>query len=39
MGAKENADLVRRGYEAFSAGDMTALTDLFSWKMPHGLYP
>ena len=38
MGAKENADLVRRGYEAFSAGDMTALTDLFAedatWFVP-----
>jgi ketosteroid isomerase-like protein len=25
MGAKENADLVRRGYAAFSAGDMATL--------------
>ena len=30
MGAQENADLVRRGYKAFSAGDMDTLTTLFS---------
>lgn len=30
MGAQENADLVRRGYEAFSAGDMATLGDLFA---------
>ncbi|TLM73126.1 nuclear transport factor 2 family protein [Pseudarthrobacter sp. NamB4] len=29
MGAQENAALVRRGYEAFSAGDTDALRDLF----------
>ena len=38
MGAKENADLVRRGYEAFSAGDMATLTELFAedatWFVP-----
>ena len=28
MGAKENADLVRRGYEAFGAGDMATLSEL-----------
>lgn len=30
MGAQENAALVRRGYEAFSAGDMNTLRDLFT---------
>jgi ketosteroid isomerase-like protein len=30
MGTKEDADLVRRGYEAFSAGDMETLTGLFA---------
>ena len=38
MGANENADLVRRGYEAFNAGDMATLTELFdekaSWHTP-----
>ena len=38
MGANENAELVRRGYEAFNAGDMETLTDLFdqdaSWHTP-----
>ena len=38
MGAKENADLVRRGYEAFSAGDMATLSELFAedatWFVP-----
>jgi uncharacterized protein len=29
MGAADNAALVRRGYEAFSAGDMATLTELF----------
>ncbi|WP_211877379.1 nuclear transport factor 2 family protein [Pseudarthrobacter albicanus] len=29
MGAAENAELVRRGYEAFNAGDMAALRELF----------
>ncbi|MDQ1622035.1 MAG: uncharacterized protein QOH19_453 [Actinomycetota bacterium] len=30
MGAAENAELVRRGYEAFNAGDMAALRELFA---------
>jgi ketosteroid isomerase-like protein len=30
MGAKENAEVVRRGYEAFNAGDITALGELFA---------
>lgn len=30
MGATENAELVRRGYEAFNAGDPVALSDLFA---------
>ena len=30
MGAEENAKTVRRGYEAFSAGDMATLTELFA---------
>jgi ketosteroid isomerase-like protein len=30
MGTKENAELVRRGYEAFSAGDMATLGELFA---------
>lgn len=30
MGAQENAALVRRGYEAFIAGDMDTLRDLFA---------
>ena len=30
MGSQENAELVRRGYEAFSAGDMDTLRDIFS---------
>lgn len=38
MGADENAALVRRGYEAFNAGDMETLTGLFdenaSWHTP-----
>jgi uncharacterized protein len=38
MGAEENAKLVRRGYEAFSAGDMGTLTELFPedavWHVP-----
>ena len=25
----ENAELVRRGYEAFNSGDMATLTELF----------
>jgi uncharacterized protein (TIGR02246 family) len=38
MGTKEDAELVRRGYEAFSAGDMETLADLFAedavWHVP-----
>ena len=38
MGAAENAEIVRRGYEAFNAGDMETLTELFdenaSWHTP-----
>lgn len=38
MGAAENAAIVRRGYEAFNAGDMETLTELFdesaSWHTP-----
>jgi ketosteroid isomerase-like protein len=30
MGAQEDAALVRRGYEAFSAGDMDTLGELFT---------
>ncbi|MCX2748815.1 nuclear transport factor 2 family protein [Arthrobacter sp. MI7-26] len=30
MGATENAELVRRGYEAFNAGDLAALGELFA---------
>jgi ketosteroid isomerase-like protein len=30
MGAAENAELVRRGYEAFNSGDMAALNELFA---------
>lgn len=30
MGAEENAKLIRRGYEAFSTGDMATLTEVFS---------
>jgi ketosteroid isomerase-like protein len=30
MGSEENAALVRRGYEAFSAGDMDTLIGLFT---------
>jgi hypothetical protein len=30
MGAQENAGLVRRGYEAFGAGDMDTLRGLFA---------
>jgi ketosteroid isomerase-like protein len=29
MGTEENAELVRRGYEAFSAGDMATLGEMF----------
>ncbi len=38
MGAKEDAELIRRGYEAFNSADMETLTDLFdenaSWHTP-----
>jgi ketosteroid isomerase-like protein len=38
MAAKENAELIRRGYEAFNKGDMETLTELFdesaSWHTP-----
>ncbi|TFG73513.1 MAG: hypothetical protein E4H22_00515, partial [Solirubrobacterales bacterium] len=38
MSAEENAELVRRGYAAFNAGDMETLTELFdenaSWHTP-----
>jgi ketosteroid isomerase-like protein len=30
MGATENAELVRRGYEAFNTGDLAALSELFA---------
>jgi ketosteroid isomerase-like protein len=30
MGAQENVDLVRRGYEAFIAGDMATLGEMFA---------
>lgn len=41
MEAAENADLIRRGYEAFNSADMQTLTELFdenvSWHIPgHG---
>jgi uncharacterized protein len=38
VGADENAKLLRRGYEAFIAGDMATLTDQFAedavWHLP-----
>jgi uncharacterized protein (TIGR02246 family) len=38
MGTKEDAELVRRGYEAFGAGDMETLAELFAedavWHVP-----
>lgn len=38
MGAQEDADVVRRGYEAFNSADMETLTGLFdegaSWHTP-----
>ena len=30
MGTQENVELVRRGYEAFSAGDMATLGEMFA---------
>lgn len=38
MAAKEDAELIRRGYEAFNKGDMETLTELFdenaAWHTP-----
>jgi uncharacterized protein len=38
MGAEDNARLLRRGYEAFSVGDMATLTELLAedvvWHVP-----
>ena len=38
MGADENAEIVRRGYEAFNSADMDTLTELFDesavWHLP-----
>ena len=38
MGAAENAELIRRGYEAFNTADMETLTELFDesavWRTP-----
>lgn len=38
MGARENAAVVRRGYEAFNSADMETLTEIFderaSWHTP-----
>ena len=38
MAADENAAVIRRGYEAFNAGDMNTLTELFdenaAWHTP-----
>ena len=38
MGPQENAELVRRGYAAFSTGDMATLNELFTedavWHVP-----
>ena len=38
MGSEENAELVRRGYAAFSSGDMATLNGLFAedavWHVP-----
>ncbi|QDG88162.1 nuclear transport factor 2 family protein [Pseudarthrobacter sp. NIBRBAC000502770] len=30
MGAQENTELIRRGYDAFNAGDMNTLAELFA---------
>jgi ketosteroid isomerase-like protein len=30
MGTQENVELIRRGYEAFDAGDMATLSELFA---------
>jgi uncharacterized protein len=38
MGAEENAELVRRGYAAFSSGDIATLSGMFAedavWNVP-----
>ena len=38
MGADENIEIMRRGYDAFNAGDMETLTELFDesavWHLP-----
>ncbi|HEY1003441.1 MAG TPA: nuclear transport factor 2 family protein [Streptosporangiaceae bacterium] len=38
MGSEDNANLVRRGYAAFSTGDMATLTELIAddavWHVP-----
>lgn len=38
MGATENAEIIRRGYEAFNKADLPTLTELFdegaSWHTP-----
>ena len=38
MGAEENREIVRRGYEAFNSGDVETLTELFDegavWHLP-----
>jgi uncharacterized protein len=38
MGIQENVDLVRRGYQAFGAGDLATLKELFTedavWTVP-----
>ena len=38
MGAKENAEVVRRGYEAFQKGDLAAFDDILAddcvWHVP-----
>jgi uncharacterized protein len=38
MGSEEDAKLIRRGYEAFSTGDMATLNELFAedavWHVP-----
>ena len=38
MGAKENAELIRRGYAAFNSGDVDTLVEIFAedivWHVP-----
>ena len=40
MGSGDNADLVQRGYAAFSTGDIATLSELFAadavWHVPGG---